>query len=319
MIRPPRRIVRRVLAVAMLFGIAAPSQAADPIYPPGASIGLVPPPGMTPSAGFAGFEHRSGASIVVVEMPPEAYGQLVDRFTPEALRPTGFVVREPGDPLPLARGEGRVLRGSQSAHGLNYAKWVAVVRGGTGTGLVTVQVPEGGEGQVLPEAVEESLRSIVFRDAQSVAQQVAGLPYAVGDMAGFQPVKVLAGSSLLLTDGPKAFDADGSQPIVVVASSMGEARVGTGSEIAFARKAIGSLQHVKALKVTAEDRSTRGSAVVVRLRGTGTDAKSGRPVGVSQTILFEGSRYLRIIGTAPTDRAEALARADRLAASTTFR
>lgn len=319
MIRRLRCVVRSFLVVALLFGLAEPSRAGDPIYPSGASIGLVPPSGMTPSVAFAGFEHRSGASIVIIEMPPEAYGQLAEKLTPEALRPTGFLVREAGDALPLAHGEGRILRGRQSAHGLSYAKWVALVRDGAGTGVITVQVPEGSDGQVPPEAVEDSLRTITFREAQSLSQQMTGLPYTVGNMAGFRPVKVLAGSSLLLTEGPKDFDADGAQPIVVVASSMGEAPVGTGSETAFARKALGGLQHVKGLEVTQEDRSIRGSAVVVRLRGSGTDVKSGRLVGVTQTILFDGPRYLRIIGTAPAEHAEALARADRVAASIAFR
>lgn len=317
--RLSRLTAGRLLALVLLAGFATPSPAADPAYPSGASVGLVPPPGMTPSRGFTGFEHRSGASIIVTEMPVEAYGSIVEKFTPEALRATGFVVRGAGEALPLAGGEGRVLRGSQSANGLTYAKWVAVVRGGSGTGLVTVQVPEGALAEVPAAAVEASLRTIAFRAAPSVAEQISALPYSVGDMAGFRPVRVLAGSTLLLTDGPKDVDTDGSQPIVVVASSMGETRVGSGQEVAFARKALGGLPQVRNLEVTDEDRSTRGSALVVRLRGSAADAKSGRAVGVTQTMLFDGARYLRVIGIAPAEQAEALARTDRVAVSTTLR
>lgn len=97
---------------------------------------------MTSAKGFAGFEHRSGSSIILVEMPPEAWDQIAGRSTPEALGATGFSVRGEREALLVSGGEGFVLRGFQAANRLTYSKWVAVVRGGPGTDLVTVQVPE---------------------------------------------------------------------------------------------------------------------------------------------------------------------------------
>ncbi len=119
----------------------------EAVFPTAGSVGLVPPPGMTPSKGFAGFEHRSGASILITEMPAEAYGQLVERFTPEALRATGFEARSSGIALGVAGGEGRVLRGSQAANGITYAKWVAVVRGASvpASSPCRCRKPQGGK------------------------------------------------------------------------------------------------------------------------------------------------------------------------------
>ena len=71
--------------------------------------------------------------------------------------------------------------------------------------------------------------------------------------------------------------------------------------------------------VTDEARSSRGEAVVVRLRGTGTDTKSGRALGVTQTMVFNGQRYLRVLGFADAGRPDALDRADRVAASVAMR
>ncbi|MGF3023105.1 hypothetical protein ACQVP2_09785 [Methylobacterium aquaticum] len=314
---------RPVLAAGRLlaaFGVlASPALAAEAVFPAAASVGLVPPPGMTPSKGFAGFEHRSGASILITEMPAEAYGQLVERFTPEALRATGFEAHGPGTPLGVAGGEGRVLRGSQAANGLTYAKWVAVVRGASGTGLITVQVPKTARGQMPDEAVEAALTTIAFRAPGSLADQIAALPYAVGDLAGFRPVRTLMGNALMLTDGPKDVDPDGAQPMVVVAPSMGRAAVPAGQEGAFARKALATFREIRDVTVTDEDRATRDGAVVLRLRATGSDARSGRPLAVTQVIRFDGRSYLRVLGLTPADRSEALARAERVAASVAMR
>jgi hypothetical protein len=310
-----RRAAGRLLALAVLAGLPAASRAAEPVFPPATAIGLVPPPGMTPARGFAGFEHRSGASIVIMEMPAEAYPEISRRFTPEALRPTGFAVTGEGEALAVAGGEGRLLRGAQAAHGLTYAKWVAVVRGGAGTGLVTVQVPEQAAAQVPGEAVEAALRTIAFRTPASLDEQIATLPYSIGEMAGFRPVRVVMGNSLLLTEGAKDVDPERTQPMIIIAPSLGQAAVAAGQESAFARKALGTLRDLKDVAVTDEDRSTRGTTVIVRLRASATDPKTARPLAVTQTVLFDGPRYLRVIGMADAAQADTIARAERVAAS----
>ncbi|MET7241835.1 hypothetical protein ABZT49_00545 [Methylobacterium sp. EM32] len=309
----------RVLAVLGPLACATPVLAAEAVFPPAASVGLAPPPGMTPSKAFAGFEHRSGASILITEMPAEAYGQLVEKFTPDALRATGFEASGSGAALTVAGGEGRVLRGRQAANGQSYTKWVAVVRGGAGTGLVTVQVPESARAQVPDAAVEAALTTIAFRAPGSLAEQMAALPYTVGDLAGFRPVRTLMGNALMLTDGPKDIDPDGAQPLVVVAPAMGRAAIPAGQEGAFARKALATFREITTVTVTDEERTTRDGTVFLRLRANGTDPKSGRPVAVTQVIRFDGPGYLRVLGLAPADRAEALARTERVAASVAMR
>ena len=324
---PLRRLLARLVPgrwtlhglVAGLVASTAPALAAEPVFPPAGSLGLVPPPGMNPAGSFAGFEHRSGASIILVEMPPEAWDQINGKFTPEALAPFGFRVRGGPEPVPVAGGEGFVLRGTQSANGLSYTKWVAVVRGGAGTGLVTVQVPEKAAKQLPPPAVEAALRTIAFRPKASLTDQVAALPYTVGDMAGFRPMGVFAGNGLRLTEGPKDGDPEREQPVVIVTPSLGQVPVPAGGEVAYARRLFTAQKDLRDVAITDEERSTRGEAVVVRLRGTGTDAKNGRTLGVIQTTVFDGGRYLRVVGFADAGRADALARAERVAASVAMR
>lgn len=304
--------------LALLVRAPAPAQApAAPVFPGSSVIGLVPPEGMTPSRSFAGFEHSSGASIVLVDLPAEAYDALAGRFTPDGLRPSGFVMRGDSLPLSIAGGEGMLAHGYQEAHGVRFRKWIVLLRGPAITGMVTVQVPEGKAG-ISDAVVETTLQTIAFRPAQSMEDQVAALPYAVGDLAGFRIVRGLLGNSLLLTDGPKDVDPEGDQPMVVVAHSLG--RVWTaGQELAFARKAATGISGLEDIAITSERQSQSASTPIVRLRGQGRDAGSGQSRLFAQTILFHGSDYIRVVAITPPERAEALDRAERLAGSISMR
>lgn len=317
--RPSRRPGFVTLLLVLVAPFLSPARAAEAVFPPAGSLGLAPPKGMVPAKSFSGFEDRSGASIILVEMPPEAWDQIAGKLTPEALGATGFRVKGERQPLPVAGGEGFVMRGSQVANGLTYAKWVAVVRGASGTGLVTVQVPEMAARQVPDAAVEAALGSIAFRPKASLTDQVAALPFRVGDMAGYRPVAVIAGNGLLLTDGPKDVDPTREQPAIVVSPSLGKAPFPAGSESVVARRLFTGQKDTKDIAITAENRSRRGGAVVVHLRGTGIDTRTDRPLALTQTMVFDGPRYLRVIGFAGADRSDALARADRVAASVAMR
>ncbi|GGF71060.1 hypothetical protein GCM10007301_33500 [Azorhizobium oxalatiphilum] len=312
-----RYAVALVAATGLMVGPRA-FAASEPVFPPGASVGLVPPPGMSPAAAFAGFQHEAGASIVLVEMPPEAYAQIVAKFTPEALKPTGFMVKGEAQPLAVTGGEGRLFRGSQDANGLSYTKWVAVVRGPAGTALVTVQVPTDAKEQVSDSAVETALKTIAFRAEQSLQEQMAALPFKVGDTAGFRPVRMIGGSGLILTEGPKDVDPEGTQPFVIIAASLGRP-VAPDAQAAYAKTALNSLAQLKDIKIENETRSEQGKATVYRHHAAAADAKTGKPVKVTQTVIFQDGSYVRVIGMDPVGKGDVIARADKLAGSVTAR
>ena len=48
------------------------------------------------------------------------------------------------------------------------------------------------------------LTGLRIRGALGLDEQVAALPFRIDDLAGFRPVRVLAGNSVLLTLGPLA-------------------------------------------------------------------------------------------------------------------
>jgi hypothetical protein len=301
------------LVLALALG-AAGARAAGEQFPAGASVGLAPPAGMTASKGFSGFEHRSGASIVVFEMPAQAYPEIAAKFTPDGFAASGFKAAAPGEPWPVAGGEGRLMRGTQAAQGVTFDKWVVIARSGAVTAMVTAQVPRGIDGAPAAEAVEGALRTVAFRAEPPIADQIAALPYRVGDLAGFRPVRVLAGSALLLTDGPVDIDPQGRQPFVVVASSMG-GRVAPEQRAGLARRALAAVTGLRDVETTSETSREEDGTTVVRHEATARHDRTGAPLLVAQTMRFTPAGYLRTLAQAPAGGSEAIARAGRVAAT----
>ena len=304
-------------ALALAAGLAvAPvvTRAAEPMFPAGGAVGIAPPSEMTPSHAFAGFEHKdSGSSIVISELPAEAYQQLVESFTPDALKARGVDAAGPAEDLALAAGaKAKLIRGSQEQNGVAIRRWIVIASNDAVTAVVTVQSPRTA---ALAEAdVEAALKTVAFRAPQAIGDQIAALPFAIGDMAGFRAVRVIGGSGVYLTDGPKDVIDDGSQPFVVVAASLGKMPPPDARD-AFAKKAFEQLNGVSGLETTS---ATLDGGSLSRIEGRGTDPKSALPMYVTQTIRFEDERYVRVVALArETEKDKFAERFDTLAKSVT--
>ena len=105
------------------------------------------------------------------------------------------------------------------------------------TGFVVAQtLPEGGYADAeMREALAGASSSA---PAIPLEDQVGALPFRLSDRAGFRPVRVMTGNSLLLTDGPQDVVRDAEQPILIVAQSLQPAPRDPEARNAFARAAI---------------------------------------------------------------------------------
>src|SRR6476620_2510107 len=73
--------IRRLFAVALFAVAASPAFAADPVFPPGARVGMVPLVGLVRAKSFIGFETEDqGVKVVVADLPAEAYGEVANAF-----------------------------------------------------------------------------------------------------------------------------------------------------------------------------------------------------------------------------------------------
>ena len=115
------------LAAALaLVILAAPAWAADPVFPTGSRIGLVPPAGMVASDRFDGFaDPAKDAAILITVLPAAAYTQIDKTIDVGVLKKQG-VNLEKREPITLSFGKGFLLTGSQVADKTKYRKWLLV-------------------------------------------------------------------------------------------------------------------------------------------------------------------------------------------------
>src|SRR5271169_146539 len=73
------KLIRLVSALALLVIAIGPARAADPVFPPGVRVGMVPLVGLQPAKAFAGFETEDqSVRVLVAELPAEAYGEVMN-------------------------------------------------------------------------------------------------------------------------------------------------------------------------------------------------------------------------------------------------
>ncbi|KNY24011.1 hypothetical protein [Methylobacterium sp. ARG-1] len=293
----------RVLSLAVLMaGLGSAAFAADPVYPPGSRFGFEPPADMALSRRFSGFERKEGgATLSVVELPPNAFAELVSGFTDANLLSQGFAV-EKREEVKVGDNEGMLYTGEQPADPNATApairKWILVVGTPTVTGLIIAQA--------LPDAeTEETMRKLVtgvtLRPPLTLDQQVEALPFRIGNMAGFRPIRVLAGNSVLLTAAPKDQMQNLEQPILVLAQAVQQPPAAEQRD-GFARAALASNQTMKDFVIERAQSYRSNGVDWHEIVARAVDMPTNVPVVVSQTIRFNPDGYLRALGVVREDQ-----------------
>jgi hypothetical protein len=268
--------------------------AAEPVYPPASRVGLVPPRDMVLSKRFTGFENEErAAAITIAEMPLEAYDQLASGLTKDALRRQGLDVTA-RETVKVGGRTGILVAGAMTGP-VKGRKWVLAVRGNDVTALLIAQVQGGADGYS-EDQMRSALKSVALRGPISLDEQVSALPFRIGDRAGFRPVRVLSGNSVLLTDGPQDTIKAVEQPVAIMAVSLQPPPPPGERRDQFARAALSSNQLLKDVVFErSESFRLKGQdwhEIVVRAK----DGPSGEPVVVMQTIRFDPDRYVRMVG-----------------------
>lgn len=301
-----RSLARPYAALALFLAVAGGARAGEPIYPASSRFGFEPPSDMVPSKRFAGFERvEGGATVSVVELPPAAFGDLEKSFTDENLRAQGFIVsnreavKVAGDvDAVLFTGEQPI---AEQVGAPSVKKWLLLVGEPTVTGIIIAQTVPGAE-------TEETMRAMVMgvrvRPALSLEQQVEALPFRLGDPAGFRPVRVLAGNSVLMTQGPKDQIVNLEQPILVLAQAV-QPPPAAEQRDAFAKAALYSNQTMKDFVIERSQSYRQSGTDWHEIVARAVDLPSNTPVVVSQTIRFAPDGYLRAVGVVRADQREA--------------
>jgi hypothetical protein len=294
----PRFITWLIIAGALAAGL--PAQAAEPVFPLGLRIGLVPPPGLVASTAFQGFEDREhSVAMILTEMPADAYPAMDQAFTIETLKAKGIEAERRED-VTLKEGHGFIVVARQQAGGSTVRKWALIAGTSALTAIVTLQVPEEAAAAYPDEACRASLASFVVRATVPADEKLALLPYELRDQAGFRVVRALADGSALLTDGPNDTITAADQPYVLIAIPPIPAPQPNERE-GFARRLLASTPGVKEIRIVRSEPLRIGGQPGHQLIAEARDDPSTTPVTMVQWLRFGPGRFMHIFGLARTD------------------
>jgi hypothetical protein len=291
--------LRRLFAVALLAIAASPALAADPVFPPGARVGMVPLVGLVRARTFIGFETEDkGVKVVVADLPADAYSEVANAFK---ANPGGTGGIKPQS-LETAAGPGyyTVEDAKDPASG-NVRRYSMIVPGIAFSGYVAVQVPENASKIYTDDAVRQMFASTVVRKEVPVDEQLGMLPFKVSQLGEFKNVRTLApGAAVIVADGDETTGFE-SSPFMIIGliASMPTTPEDRGR---FAQQIAATIPGVREGKITMSE--------PVRIDGqpgfeTRIDAISGKdntPVTIVQWLRFGGQTSLRIVGSSPRDQ-----------------
>jgi hypothetical protein len=301
----------RILAlIAALVLAPALARADEPTYPTGSRIGLVPPPGMTPSQNFFGFEDAEhNAGIVAVALPPEAFADLDKSFTPEALRKQGVKV-EKREPVTVATGKAFLVIGQQEVDKVKMRKWLLVASSPQLTAMVTAQIPEPARARYPDDVVRAALTSVVVRASVPVEEQLKLLPFQVSELANFRVAGVVPGRAVILSDATPDPSGAGGMPAVAVAALEPHIFIAVApggppqasERDNFARDAFATIPNIKEVHVTTSEPMRITGVQGHQIIADAKDATGATALTLVQWLRFGGGGYLQMVGIA---RAEA--------------
>jgi hypothetical protein len=298
-------------SLLILLAVISPAWSLDVVFPIGSRIGLAPPPGMTGSRNFSGFEDRNNRAVLVIAtLPGAAYHEIEQSAAPELLQKQGLTV-ETREELTHPLGKGLLVRGRQEIANEPIRKWLLVVSVGELTALVTVQVPVAAQSQYPDEAIRAALTSLSVRNAIPVDEQLSLLPFRVSELAGFKIGGVMAGRAVMLTDGASQQPAPTLDTHIMIAAAVG-GPAQASDRGRFAREVF-EAPNLKEVRITSSEALRISGQQGHQIMAQGRDAATGEEVTVVQWLRFGGGGYLHLLGAARSETwTEAYARFRRV-------
>lgn len=287
-------------ALACLIVTMGGASAADPVFPPGARVGITPLVGLVPAKAFTGFETEDkSVKVLIAELPGNAYGEVMNVFK------TNPAIAAGAKPESLETGAGMAYYTADTVNNASgqVRHYSMILPGGTFSGYVDVQVPENATKIYSDDAVRQMLASAVIRKEVPVDEQLALMPFKVSNLGDFKSVRALgATGALLLADGSETAGYEAA-PFMVI-GLMAATPTQPDDRARFAEQAARAIPGMHTGHITMSE--------PVRIDGmagyeTRIDATSGRDntqVTLVQWLRFGGQGSLRIIGSAPRDQWE---------------
>ena len=137
------------------------------------------------STTFQGFEDTANNIYIrLVAMPEAAYAEIEKSMTNQALKKQNITV-EKREPFALPNAKGMLVVARQDAGNEKLRKWLLVAPVGGLTALVSLEIPLSAKKEIYAEAaIRKSFASVTARPTIPTAEQLALVPFKLGDLAG---------------------------------------------------------------------------------------------------------------------------------------
>ena len=288
---------RYLAAVAFLVAGTCSAFAADPVFAPGARVGLVPLVGLVKAKTFVGFETEDqGVKVLMADLPAEAYGEVANAFK---ANPGGTGGVKP-ESIETAAGLAYYTAESAKEGTSNVRRYSMILPGPTFSGYVAVQVPENASKIYTDDAVRQMFASAVIRNEVPVAEQLGMMPFNVSELGSFKNIRTLApGAAVILADGDEKTGFEVA-PFMIV-GLIGTTAASPDDRGRFAQQIAATIPGVREAKITMSEPVRIDGQAGYETRIDAVSGKDNTPVTVVQWLRFGGQTSLRIIGSSPRD------------------
>jgi hypothetical protein len=282
-----------------LVVFAGPVRAADPVFPTGSLVGLVPPAGMVVSKSFLGFEDvDKDSAIQVATQPAAAFSDIQKTLVADSLKKQGITVDKRED-IQLSFGKGTLVIGKQEADKKHYRKWLLVAPTSDFTVLVNAQIPEE-ESAYSDAAVHAALATLAVRASIPDPEKLSLVPFTIGDLSGFHIENVLPGRALMLIDTPDGKPTSSIDTHLFIAAFPGGPDEAS-NRAEFARLAFGDIVGIRDVQIAMSEPLRIGGQAGFQTLAQAKDAHTGADIMVAQWLRFGSGGFLQMIGIARTE------------------
>jgi hypothetical protein len=255
---------------------------------------------MTPSQTFRGFEDRdASASILIVEIPSQAYATIEKQLTPETLKKEGMV-EEKRETVTVNGAKGLLLGGTQETDNKKFRKWVLLASWPEGASLVAFQVPEENKSKYPDADVRAALMSVTLRAVVPIDEQLRLVPIRFDELSGMRPFRVLGNSSIFLTAGDADPKEAAAQPLLIVSVAPGGPEQAS-DRANFSRQLFAGLNDFKDMRIIGSDILRLDNQQTYEIQAEAKDPKSDASMKLVQWIRFGNGAFIRFVGIARAD------------------
>jgi hypothetical protein len=291
-------LIRRLFAAALLIAATNPALAADPVFPPGARVGVVPLVGLVRAKAFIGFETEDqGVKVVVADLPAEAYNEVSNAFKGNPGNMGG--IKPESIETPAGLGYYTVENGKDGA--TNVRRYSMIVPGLGFSGYIAVQVPENSWKIYSDDAVRQMFATAVVRKEVPADEQLGLLPFKLSERSEFKNVRTLApGAAVILSDNDETTGFEAA-PFMLV-GMIGQTAASPEDRGRFAAQIATTIPGVRDGRITMSEPVRIDGQPGYETRIDATSGKDNTPVTIVQWLRFGPQSALRIIGSSPRDQ-----------------